>query len=142
MSVVHRRLKIIQFTIDGTSYECQLNSWTLDPGTDDGDRQFTFCPDGQFVEETDDEPTLELKFFSDWRSAGISDFLWSHANEEADFVLDHHPDIPGEHVRWTGTLLVKPAPVGGDARDTETTEVTLQIVGTLGDGLTYERVSG
>lgn len=136
----NRRLKVIEFTVDAISFECQLNSWTLDPGTKDGDRQYTYCPDGAFVEETDDEPTLELKFFSDWRSAGISDFLWSHPNEVVDFVLDHHPDITGEHVRWTGKVLVKAAPVGGDARDTEMTEITLQVIGTLGDGYTYERI--
>ncbi|MEC3975089.1 hypothetical protein [Amycolatopsis sp. H20-H5] len=127
-------------TIGGTSFECQLNSWNLDPGTDDGDRQYTFCPDGTFIEETDDEPTLELKFFSDWRSAGISDFLWSNPNVVASFLLDHHPEIVGEHVRFTGQVLIKPAPVGGDARDTEMTEITLQVIGTLGNGLTYERI--
>jgi hypothetical protein len=142
MSPAHnRRLKLINFTVGGTAFECQLNSWNLDPGAEDGDRQYTYCPDGAFIEETDDEPTLELTFFSDWRSGGISDFLWSNANTEAAFVLDHHPDIVGEHVRWSGKVLVKPAPVGGDARATETTEVTLQIVGTLGNGLTYERVA-
>lgn len=141
MSVHQRRLKIIQFTLDGDSYECQLNSWKLDPGVKDGDRQYTFCPDGQFVEETDDEPTLELKFFSDWRSAGISTYLWSNANQTVAFVLDHHPDITGEHVRWTGQVLIKPPSVGGDARDTEVSEITLQIIGTLGDGLTFEEVA-
>ncbi|QWF81137.1 hypothetical protein [Amycolatopsis sp. CA-230715] len=142
MGVNHRRLKLITFTIGGTSFECQLNSWTMDPGSDDGDRQYTYCPNGTFVEETDDEPSLELKFFSDWRSGGISDYLWSHPNEEAEFVLDHHPDIPGEHVRWTGKLLIKPAPAGGDVRETEMTEVTLQVLGNVADGtLKYERVS-
>lgn len=141
MTVHQRRLKLITLTVDGTSFECQLNSWNLDPGTKDGDRQYTFCPDGTFVEETDDEPTLDLKFFSDWRSAGISDFLWSHPNQTVGFVLDHHPDIAGEHVRWTGEVLIKPAPVGGDARDTEMTEVTLQVLGNVADGtLLYERV--
>jgi hypothetical protein len=140
MSVHQRRLKLINFTLGGTSFECQVSSWKLDPGTKDGDRQYTFCPDGTFVEETDDEPTLELKFFSDWRSGGISDFLWSNPNVEADFVLDHHPDIVGEHERFTGKVLIKPAPVGGDARDTEVTEITLQVIGTLGNGLTYERI--
>ncbi|MFF5992583.1 hypothetical protein [Prauserella flavalba] len=141
MSVHQRRLKQIQFTIGAIPFQCQIQTWNLDPGVQDGDRQYTFCPDGQFVEETDDEPTLELTFFSDWRSNGLSDYLWSHANEVADFVLDHHPDIPGEHVRYTGQVRLKPPPVGGDARATETSEVTLQVIGTLGAGLTYERVA-
>lgn len=141
--MVHqRRLKVINFTIGAIAFECQLQTWTMNPGVQDGDRRYTYCSSGanSFVEETDDEPTLELTFFSDWRSNGISDFLWSNANTEAAFVLDHHPDIVGEHVRWSGTVLLKPPPVGGDARTTEVSEVTLQIVGTLGDGLVYERV--
>lgn len=137
MAVHHRRLKLINFQLGTDSFECQVNTWNLDPGIDDGDRQFTFCPDGEFIEDTEPEATLELKFFSDWRSGGISDFLWSHNGEEADFVLDHHPDIPGEHVRWTGKVLIKPGPVGGDPRTTEVTEVTLQCVGLP----VYERVA-
>lgn len=127
MSVHNRRLKLIQFTLDGTAFECQLNSWTLDPGEDDGDRMYTFCPEGEFTEETDTDPTLDLKFFSDWRSNGISDYLWTHRNEVVEFVLDHHPEIPGEHVRWTGTVRIKAPAVGGDARTTEVSEVTLQV---------------
>lgn len=143
MTVHNRRLKMIQFTVGGESFECQIQSWNLDPGVQDGDRQYTFCTDtgnNSFVEETDDEPTLELKAFADWRSDGFSDYMWSHANQTVAFQLDHHPDIVGEHVRWTGSVLIKPPPVGGDARDTELSEVTLQVIGSLGNGLTYERI--
>lgn len=128
MPAHNRRLKLISFTVSGTDFACQVQSWTLDPGIEDGDRRYTFCPDGEFLEETDPDPTLELTFFADWRSGGVSDFLWTHQGETAGFVLDHHPNIPGEHVRWAGTLVLKPGPVGGEARDTETTEVTLQLL--------------
>jgi len=129
MTTNHRRLKKINLSIDGTSgFECQLTSWNLDPGVQDGDRVYTYCDDS-FIEDTDNEPTLDLKFVSDWTAAGISTFLWENAGLEAAFVLDHHPDIVGEHVRWTGNLLVKAPAVGGDARDTEMTEITLQVIG-------------
>lgn len=137
MSVHHRKLKRIEFAIGETQFECQVQSWSLDPGIGDGERNYTFCPDGEFIEEADPEPTLELTFYSDWRSDGISTFLWEHQGEEAEFTLDHHPDIPEEHVRWTGTVRVRPGPVGGEARETETTEVTLEIVGEP----TFERVT-
>jgi hypothetical protein len=140
MSVHQRRLKLINFTLDTASFECQVQSWNIDPGIEDGERQYTYCPDGQFVEETDGAPTLQLRFFADWRSDGISDFLWSNPNKEASFTLDHHPDIVGEHVRWTGKVLLKPPPTGGDVRTTESHELTLAIIGTLGNGLDYERV--
>jgi hypothetical protein len=41
-------------------------------------------------------------------------------------VLDHHPDDATSHVRFSGKVLIQPAPVGGDARETEMTEITLQ----------------
>ncbi|HET6291018.1 MAG TPA: hypothetical protein VFG15_30275 [Amycolatopsis sp.] len=126
MSVHKKRLKLITLSIGSNSLECQVNSWKLDPGVKDGDRKYTFCPDGEFVEETDAEASLELKLFSDWRSAGFSTFLWNNPNTEATFVLDHHPDDPDSHVRFSGKVLIQPAPVGGDARETEMTEVTLQ----------------
>jgi hypothetical protein len=131
MGATHnRRLKLIEFSIDSVQYECQVKSWKLDPGIEDGDRMYAFCPDGQFVEETDPDPTLDLVFFADWRSAGISRYLTDNSGSEADFVLDHHPDIPAEHVTWTGVLMIKAPPVGGEARETELTEITLQVVGT------------
>lgn len=129
MAAHNRRLKTITFTLDGSSFECQLSSWTLANNTEDGEKMFTFCPDGEFREEADADYALELKFYSDWRSAGISDFLVTNDQENAAFVLDHHPDIVGEHVRWTGTVKVKAPSVGGDVRTTEVTEVTLQCIG-------------
>lgn len=128
MAIQHKRLKLITLTIGGTSIEKQVQSWKLDPGVKDGDHKYTFGapPDGEFIEETDAEASLELKLFSDWRSAGISTFLWNNPNTEADFVLDHHPDDPASHVRFSGKVLIQPAPVGGDARETEMTEITLQ----------------
>lgn len=141
MSIHQRRLKIITFTLDGVSFDCQITSWTLDPGIKTGDRVYTYCSAGEgqnsFIEETDGEPTLELKFLSDWTENGISDYLWSHNMETADFVLDHHPDIPGEHVRWSGQVQIQAPPAGGDARDTETGDITLPIIGVP----VYERVS-
>lgn len=128
MTVKQRRLKLIEFTINGVSFECQIKTWNLDPGVEDGERQYTYCPDGEFVEDTDPDPTLELSFFADWRLGGINDYLWQNSGVVANFVLDHHPDIVGEHVRWTGTLKLKPPPAGGEARTTEMSEVTLQII--------------
>jgi hypothetical protein len=136
MSIHNRRLKLIEFSLGAIAFECQVKSWNLDPGISDGERLYSFCPDGADVEETDPEPTLELEFFSDWRSDGISDFLWSHSGEDATFTLNHHPDIAAEHVRWTGTVRLKAPPVGGEARATEMTSITLQVIGDVTDGYT------
>ncbi|MBB4689825.1 hypothetical protein [Amycolatopsis jiangsuensis] len=129
MALTVRRLKVITLTIGGVSVECQLASWTLDPGVQDGDRIYTYCPDGTAVEETDSEPTLALTAYSKWVVGGFEDFLWTNRGTVAEFELNHHPDIEGEHVRWTGTLMVQPAPVGGDRGDSEQTEITFQVIG-------------
>jgi hypothetical protein len=140
MTVHQRRLKIINLAIDSLSFDCQVQTWNIDPGIKTGDRDYTFCAAGEgqnsFIEETDPEPTLELKFFSDWRSDGISDFLQAHSMETVSFVLDHHPDVPDEHTRYSGQVQIQAAPIGGDARATEVQDVTLPIVGNY----TYERV--
>lgn len=128
MTVYQKRLKLITLSIGGNSIECQVASWKFDPGVKDGDHKYTFCPDGKFVEETDPEASLELKLYSDWRSAGFSTYLYNNPNTVAAFTLDHHPDDAASHVQISGTLLVQPAPVGGDARETEMTEVTLQVI--------------
>lgn len=124
-----RQLKLIEFTIDDTNYECQITNWQFDPGIPDSEIVYTFCPDGAAAEDGTPSPSLQLTFLSDWRDGGISDFLTQNSGSDADFVLDHHPDIPTEHVRWTGTLRVKAPPVGGEARSGERTEITLQCIG-------------
>lgn len=127
MSAIHqRRIKLITLTLGGQAFECQCKSWKVDPGIDDGDRIYTMCPDGEATEETDPDPTVDLTFFADWRSAGISTYLWKNTGQVAELVIDHHPDITGEHVRWTGDVMLKAPPAGGEARETEETEITLQ----------------
>lgn len=123
------KLKVITLTIDGENYECQLRAWTLDPGIPDGDRLFTFCPDGEVVDDGETNPTLQLTFLADWRVAGISRVLTENSGSQVAFQLDHHPDIPAEWVRWTGTVKLKAPPVGGEARAMELTEITLLIIG-------------
>lgn len=128
MTAHNRQLKLIEFTLDDTNYECQVVSWTVDPGIPDATRVETFCPDGVALEEGVPEPTLQFTFLSDWTEDGISDFLTAHSGEDVEFVLDHHPDIALEHVRWTGTVRLKAPPVGGEKRAGERTEITLQCL--------------
>lgn len=125
----NRRLKQIELGLDIDQFECQVQTWQIVNNTEDGDKMYAQCPEGEFREETDDDYALELTFFADWRSGGISDWLWDHDRQTVPFQLDHHPDVPGEHVRWTGEVLIKAPSVGGEARTTEMTEITLQVVG-------------
>jgi hypothetical protein len=119
---------LIEFSIDGERFECQVNKWKIVNQTEDGEQFFTFCPDGAFIEDVEPKWAMELTFFADWRSDGISDFLTGLDEQTVAFQLDHHPDVIGEHVRWTGLVKIKAPDAGGDARSTEMTETTLQII--------------
>lgn len=130
MSINKRTLKLINFTLALISFECQVQTWNVNNNSQLGDRIYSFCPDGEGREESIPDFTLDLVFWSDWRSGGISDYLWDHNNETVAFQLDHHPNYPLEHVRWNGDCIIIAPSVGGEARSTEKTSVTLPIFGT------------
>lgn len=129
MTAHNRRLKVITFELDSVEYQAQVTSWTMNNNTEDGDKVFTYAIDGEFREDADEDYSLDLKFLADWRASGISTYLTENDKEIVDFALDHHPNIPAEHVRWSGQLTVKAPPAGGDVRTTEMTEITLQVIG-------------
>jgi hypothetical protein len=129
--LVHqRRLKIVTFTLGTTDFTTQMSSWTVQNNTALGTKTFTFAGDiSEFRTDTDNDYALALRFFSDWRSSGISDFLVVNHRAYAAFQLDNHPDVVGEHTRWTGTCQIWAPSVGGDVRITEETSVTLPVLG-------------
>jgi hypothetical protein len=130
MSGIHqRRIKLLKVGMGVKQFECQLKSWKINNNTPDGDRIYTACPDGEDVTETDPDYSVDLTFFADWRSDGISDYLVKHDGEKAPFTIEQYPDIPAEHCTWSGTLVCKAPSVGGEVKETEMTEVTLQILG-------------
>lgn len=127
----HRRLKVIEFVLGGTAYDCQIRSWQMVNNTPDGEKVYTFCSDGsgEYREEVDPDYALTFTYDADWTSGGISDYLTENDGELVVFTLDHHPDVPAEHVTWTGNCTLKAPSVGGEARVTETQEITLQVEG-------------
>lgn len=129
MTAHNLKLKVITFTLGGVSFECQLSSWKVVNNSDDGERFYTYCVDGEFIEDAEPDYSLELKFFSDWRSNGISDYLTVNDLATVGFVLHHHPDVAGEHVMWSGNCKIKAPDAGGDIRTTEVQEATLKCVG-------------
>lgn len=129
MSVHNRKIKTIELGLGVNAFECQVQTWQILNNTPDGARFYTQCPDGEFREEAEPDYALQLSLFADWRSTGVSDWLVENDQTDQPFTLEHHPTIPAEHVTWTGTLRAKAPNVGGAARTTELTEVTLQIKG-------------
>lgn len=124
-----RKLKVIKFDLGGNLFECQISDWKLNNNTPDGDKQYSYCPNGETKEETDPDWTLDLTYWSDWRSGGLSDYLQLNNNAVVDWQLDNHPDIPAEWTRHVGQLTIKRPSIGGAVRTTETESVTLPIIG-------------
>lgn len=129
MTAHNRKLKTITFDLGGTEFQGQLNNWKMNNNTPDAEIFYVYAEGEEFAEDADAAWSLDMTFYSDWRSGGISDYLMSNDEEDVTFQLDHHPGFPAEHVRWTGTLHIKAPNVGGEVRTTETTEVTFQCVG-------------
>lgn len=133
MAAHNRRLDFITLDIDGTQYECQITTWNINPPENVvGDKVYTFCPDGEFREETDPEDwTLSLTWVSDWRTGGLDRLLWASQGDELPFTLVNHPTVTGEAVSWSGTVYGKAPAAGGEARTTEMSEVELTGVGDM-----------
>lgn len=134
MPAHHTRHKFITLEIDGADYECQITAWKINPpGNIVGDKAYTMCPDGEYREEVDPEDwTLELTWLTDWRAAGLNRVLWANQGEEVVFTLVQHPELAGsEAVSWSGTVILQAPPQGGEARTTDTSEITLIGVGDL-----------
>lgn len=133
MTIHSRKIKLIEFSLgtapSDVAFECQVRSWNINNNTEDGEKIYTLCPTGEDEEEPDPDYSLSITAFADWRSDGFSDFLWQHDGETMAVALHHHPDIPAEHVSWTGTVKIKAPTVGGEARATEETEVELPFIG-------------
>lgn len=135
----HRKLKLLTFMLGGNTFQCQLQNWQLINNTEDGERFYTFCgPDetGEFREDAEPDWALQFNAFADWKLNGLSDYLTANDQVTVAFQLDHHVGIAGEQVRWTGSVKLKAPSVGGDARTTERTEITLPCIGKP----TYARV--
>lgn len=131
MAPHNRRLKLITLAIDGDQYECQITNWKINPPANVvGDKGYTYCPDGEYREETDPEDwTVDLTWLTDWRANGLDRVLWANQGDTVTFVLRNHPDITGEAAEWSGSVILQAPAAGGDARATETSEITLIGVG-------------
>jgi hypothetical protein len=133
VSAHNRRLKFITLDLevdeDSISIECQVRRWRIANNTDDGEKMFTFCPDGEFREEADPDYAFEMSVLADWRSTGISRWMAAHDGDTASVILRSHPHLDGETVQWEFTAKVKEPSYGDDVRVTELHEVVWPIIG-------------
>lgn len=129
MSLHHRKSKQITFDLEGNAFQCQVKKCSKVNNTPDPEKLNSLCPDGESFDETDPDYALEIEYWCDWRSAGISDYLELNDGETVNFQYDKFPEIPAEHVRWTGQCVIKAPNVSDEAKVTETQTVTLRCIG-------------
>lgn len=125
MTAHNRKLSLLVLDIGGNEFQIQCRKAEIVNNTDDAESFATFAPDGGFVEAAEPSFALDLEFYADWRSAGVSDYLWDNDGVTVAFELTHHPDIPAETVIFSGNVLIKAPNVGGEVRTTEVTATTL-----------------
>lgn len=130
----HRKLKVLILDLGGTNYELQCKKAQIVNNTDDPEVFYTFGNNGSddsasFSEAADPVYALDLSFFSDHRLAGITDYLWDNDGSVVAFQLDLNPDIPAEHVIYTGSVQIKAPSIGGEVRAQDVTDVVLQCQG-------------
>lgn len=129
MTAHHRKLKNALLLIDSVEYQVQAKASGLSNNTDDPEIVYVLSDGDEFSEEVDPSFSFTATFLADWRAGGISDQLWLLDGQDVPFQLDLHPEVPAEHVRWTGVIHIKAPNVGGEARATEEFEVEFQCVG-------------
>lgn len=123
----NRKIKQIILDLGGTTFQCQIENFNIINNTPDGEKIYSMCPNGVDIEEVDGDWAVSFRWFADWRSNGLSDFMMLNDGLDADVTLEHHPDIPGEHTIWEGKLRIKAPNVGGDVKVTERQEQTFQF---------------
>lgn len=132
----HRKLRTILLELGGVDYTNQVRTARTVNNTGDPERLPVYAPAGEILEPAEPEWALELTLYSDWRSAGISDYLSANDSTTVTFVHQLHVGVTGETVQRAGDVVLKAPAMGGEARSQDMTEVTLQIVGEP----TYTRV--
>jgi hypothetical protein len=137
----YRRVKTISFMMNSVEYSTQISDWKVSAGIKTGNRIYTQSVAGEghnsLIEETDGVPVLTLTFLADWTAGGISDYLWQHNMTVVTYTLDHHPDIVGEHIQFSGTVQLQAPDTGAIARTSESQTVNLPIIGAIP---TYARI--
>lgn len=132
MTAYNKRLKDLTLSIGAIAIECQVTDFKINPPQNVGDLVYTYCLDGSFREEVDDDDwTLDLKWVTDWRTGSLNRYLWANQGATAAFTLQLHPSTVGSKVQWAGSILVRAPAVGGEVRTTEMSEMTFTGVGAL-----------
>lgn len=130
MPAHNRKIKLSELELDGVDYAAQCTTILLVNNTPDPEVRHTHGgAAASFSEESDPDWTLQLNFYNDYRSAGITRYLLMHDGEEVDFTHGHLADIVGEHIRGTGRVQIKAASFGGEARQTDAGDSNLRVVG-------------
>ena len=113
--------------LGGTTFTNQAWVSLIDPDTPDEQRR-TLVPDGAVSDV--DSPTwiLKLTGFQDHEPGGLADFLWDNAGLTVTF--EHCPEVGSGKAKFTGSLVCKHPPIGGEQGEWMQMEIELPVQGT------------
>ncbi len=130
----HDKLKVLTLDLGGTEFQVQCRKAEIVNNTDDPEVFYTFGDDGNgdstsFSEAADPNFALDCEFYTDWRSAGITDFIWDNDGQIVTFQLDLYPNDAAKHVIFNGSVQIKAPNVGGEVRAQDITASVFQCQG-------------
>jgi hypothetical protein len=132
VSIHANQLKYVSLEIGGNEFRAQIEDWKLTDNTDDPETIYSYGADGENEDTEEENPawSLELKFYSDWRTpTGLNHYLWTNAGQVVNYTILHNLGSAGENPEFAGQVKLKRTSVGGTVRTTERTELTLPVVG-------------
>ena len=109
----------------GLGIQCQVREAILEFDVDEGDNDVTLCGDDVAGEDTI-TGKLTGEVYQDWTDAGVNKWSWDFKGQSVPFKY-----VPNTVAGLTisGTLKMRPLPIGGKTREKLTAEFEWPTVG-------------
>ena len=117
----------ILFTLGGTSFANQVWKVRIVPDTP-FQQQRTLVPDGTISDVDSATYTMELEGLQDYETGGLAAYLLTNAGTQVAFAFA--PVNTAGKKKFTGTVVVVAAPVGGEQGEFAQMELEMPIIGT------------
>lgn len=112
--------------LGGTTWTNQTWEVTLEPDTPTVQKR-TLVPDGT-VSDTDSSTwVMKISGLQDFESSGLADYLGD--NHGSTVTYEYAPKVGSGKVKFSGSLIAKHPPIGGEQGSFAEMEIELPIIG-------------
>ena len=112
--------------LGGTTFTNQVWKVTLEPDTPIV-QQRTLVPDGTISDVDSSTWVMQMTGLQDYETSGLADFLRDNAG--LTVAYEYAPRAGSGKAKWTGTLIVKHPPIGGEQGSFAEMELEFPIIG-------------